>query len=291
LHRWGDPLVEYSPGKNRRPLGDPTRPAARCSTFDRAELCYSRRVEWTIRPVGYVRSPFLEKVDAPRQPGVAEDARGTIEILAELEDALADLEGFERIWLLFWFDRAEHFRAKVLPPRSDKRRGVFATRSPHRPNPIGMSVVRLERVRGTVLHVNDLDLLDGTPILDIKPYLAYADAFPDAAAGWLERADPTPPWSVRFDAAADEQLAWLANAGVDLKKRIGDVLALGPQPHAYRRIKKGPAGDHVLAVKEWRVRFRVEEPRMIVVEELFSGYRRRELDAQPLHAAFVARFG
>jgi tRNA (adenine37-N6)-methyltransferase len=249
-------------------------------------------VEWTVRPIGFVRSPFVEKVDAPRQAPLAADVDGAIEMLPEYVDGLSDLEGFDRIWVLFWFDRAEGWRPKVLPPRSDEKRGVFATRSPHRPNPIGMSAVSLVRIEDSVLHVRGLDMIDGTPVLDVKPYIAYADAFPDARQGWLTSSDPRPTWAVTFEPAAEEQLAWIAaEAKIDLKTRIAEALALGPQPHAYRRIKK-TADGLVLAVKEWRARFRaLPSEQEIVVERIASGYRTSELSRQPVHRAFVARFG
>ncbi len=257
-------------------------------------------MEIVLRPIGFVRSPFREKVEAPRQSRVGEGVEGRIEIVPELEHAVLDLEGFDRIWVLFWFDRAatetpgDPARAKVLPPRSDRRRGVFATRSPHRPNPIGMSAVRLERVEGRVLHVRDLDILDGTPVLDVKPYLAYADAFPDARAGWLEARDPRPTWQVSFAPLAEEQLAWIAErTPLDLRTRIADALALGPEPHPYRRIKRTPEGS-VLAVKEWRVRFDVDGER-VTVARIGTGYRPRDLatgqdEVHALHRSFVARF-
>lgn len=255
-----------------------------------------------VRPIGFVRSPFLEKAEAPRQAVAAgaEGVEGRIEMLPEHEHALDDLEGFDRIWVLFWFHEAKGGpRTKVLPPRSDRKRGVFATRSPHRPNPIGMSVVRLERVEGLVLHVRDLDMIDGTPVIDLKPYVPYADAFPDAKTGWLAATDPIRSWAVVFSALADAQLAWLLAGGfpVDLRARITDGLALGPQPHPYRRIKKSEDGQLVLAVKEWRVRFSAPgDGDVITVESLASGFRLRELasgtdPALPLHRAFVARFG
>lgn len=267
---------------------------------------------WEVHPIGFVRSPFVEKAEVPRQ-AVAEgaiDVEGRIEILPAYEDALDDLDGFDRIWVIFWFhqngtDRAQPTPSKVLPPRSDRKRGLFATRSPHRPNPIGMSAVRLDRVEGRVLHVRDLDLLDGTPVLDLKPYIPYADAFPDAHAGWLDpqsarsAVDPRPSWTVRFTEESEAQLAWLAEQGLalDLRARIGEALALGPQPHAYRRIKKTEDGGLLLAVKEWRARFSVApEAAAITVESVASGYRPRELagstdPALLLHRAFVSRFG
>lgn len=250
-----------------------------------------------MRPIGFVRSPFREKAEAPRQ-GTAGGAPGSVELLPGYDDALSDLGGFDRIWLLFWFDRAEGWRPKVLPPRSEEKRGVFATRSPHRPNPIGMTAVRLERVDGRVLHVNDLDLVDGTPILDVKPYLPYADAFPDASSGWLEAPSPRPAWTVEHTPLATSQLAWVATeTGFDLRGRIDAALTLGPQPHAYRRIRETDDGARVLAVKEWRARFGVDDQtRRILVERISSGYRPRELERgrEPVHAihrAFVAVFG
>jgi tRNA (adenine37-N6)-methyltransferase len=255
---------------------------------------------YVVRPIGFVRSPFLEKVEAPRQAVASDGARGRIEILPEHEHALEDLEGFERIWVLFWFHEvpAGPSPSKVLPPRSDRKRGVFATRSPHRPNPIGMSAVRLERVEGRVVHIRDLDLIDGTPVLDLKPYVPYADAFPDASAGWLDaQADPRPSWDVAFTEAAEAQLAWLAGQDLelDVRARIVEVLSLGPQQHPYRRIKKMDDGTLVLAVKEWRARFVVVD-RTMTVQGIFSGYRPRELatGTDPklgVHRAFVARFG
>lgn len=261
-------------------------------------------LQLVVQPIGFVHSPFTEKVEAPRQATVASGVAGTIDILPAYKDALSDLEGFERIWVIFWFDRVgpsatgKGWRAKVLPPRSDQKRGVFATRSPHRPNPIGLSAVRLDRVDGLVLHVRDLDLVEGTPVLDIKPYLPYADAFPDASAGWLEARDPRAPWTVVIEPLGEQALAWIASeTGLDLRERITSALGLGPQPHAYRRIKETPDGRRILAVKEWRAPFRVDETaRRIVVERITTGYRTSELDRghEPVHAlhrAFIERFG
>ena len=253
---------------------------------------------FTVRPIGFVRSPFREKADAPRQATVAEGVEGTIEILPDYELGLADLAGFERIWVVFWFHEADgNPKLKVLPPRSDDKRGVFATRSPHRPNPIGISAVRLVAVEGTTVRVRDLDLLDGTPVLDLKPYIAYADAFPDAAQGWVGGAvDPRPRWEVVVEPRAEEQLAWLEGRGQgDLRGRVTETLALGPQPHPYRRIKKQDDGTYVLAAKEWRVRF-VIDGRTVTVRSIATGYRERDLakgtePVHELHRAFVAAFG
>lgn len=231
------------------------------------------------RPIGFVRSPFKERSEAPRQAASAREVRGTIELLPgqSFEHALSDLETFSHIWVLFWFHLNEGWRPKVQPPRSAVRRGVFATRAPYRPNPLGMSVVRLERVDGLVLHVAELDMLDGTPVLDLKPYVPYADAVPEAGDGWLEKAlDPVEPFEVELGERAAWALDYLKSRhAIDLEPSIRKVLALGPQQHPYRRIKKD--GDALLlAVKDWRARFEVYDRRLLVTD-ILTGYRPREL--------------
>lgn len=255
-----------------------------------------------LRPIGVVRSPFDRKVDAPRQPRAAEGIEGRIELDPTLAHALEDLEGFEHIWVLAWMDRVEGFRPKVLPPRSTKKRGVFATRSPHRPNPIALSVTELLRIEGTTLYVRGLDLLDGTPVLDIKPYVPWADAIPRSRAGWLEEEekrltegerpeDPRRAYEVVIADRARAQLAWLAERGVAIEPTLRTVLEASPHPHPYRRIRKDRANDGVLvlALSEWRVAFRIDpaEPRRVHVVEVRSGYRPSELAAHPVHDAFV----
>jgi tRNA-Thr(GGU) m(6)t(6)A37 methyltransferase TsaA len=253
-------------------------------------------------PIGVVHSPFVEKASAPRQAATAADVEGTIELFPgrSLEHALEDLETWERIWVVFVFHRADGWRPKVRPPRSTKRRGVLATRSPHRPNPIGLSAVRLVGVEGLTIRIRDLDILDGTPVLDLKPYVPYADAFPDAGSGWLERvADPIPSTIVRWNDEAQAQVAWLAERGVALKGPIESALALGPEPNAYRRIRRvsARADELELAVKDWRVRFRAAADQdEILVLSIRTGYRPRELaigDSPPLDVAraFVTAFG
>lgn len=144
------------------------------------------RAEMVLRVVGRVYTPFLEGKGAPIQPVYAPDAEGTVVIDEPFAAALDDLEGFERLWLLFWMDRVVPFRPRVVPYRDTRERGLFATRSPCRPNPIGLSVVRLVRREGRVLHVTGVDILNGTPLVDVKPYVPEFDAFPSSKAGWLD---------------------------------------------------------------------------------------------------------
>ena len=148
------------------------------------------------RAIAYVHSPYSQRIDAPHQATVVsgtesgEPAEAWIRFVPNFpSEAFRDLAGFDRIWLLFAFHRSEGWKPEVRPPRGGGKRSVLATRSPHRPNPIGLSAVALVSVEPDGLRVRGLDLLDGTPILDIKPYVPYADAFPGAAAGWIDAID------------------------------------------------------------------------------------------------------
>jgi tRNA-Thr(GGU) m(6)t(6)A37 methyltransferase TsaA len=279
---------------------------------DKAAARAAGEVALSLEPIGYVRAPQASKAEAARQPAAASGTRGRIELLAgrNFEHALEDLEGWEYIWVIFHFHLNRGWRPKVLPPRSSTgRKGVFATRSPHRPNALGLSAVRLERIDGLTLHLGAHDMLDGTPVLDIKPYVAYTDAHPAARNGWLEDAanmpgaitsiapaDPIPRYEVVMEPMAARQAEWIeSRTGLAIGERIRATLALGPKPHPYRRIRRD--GDALrLAVKEWRVRFTVVG-RAVRVMEIFSGYRAAQRDAAqgdapPLqaHREFVARY-
>ena len=140
------------------------------------------------RVIGVVRSRFTERHGTPRQPGFGDPAPARIELFARTvhPDAVADLDSFDHVWLVTWLHlNGARRRPTVRPPRGGPRRGVLATRAPHRPNPIGLSAVRLLEVRGLVLHVQGVDLIDGTPVLDVKPYVPDFDALPRASRGWL----------------------------------------------------------------------------------------------------------
>jgi tRNA-Thr(GGU) m(6)t(6)A37 methyltransferase TsaA len=257
----------------------------------------------TLDPIGHVRTALATKVEAARQPRASDGQTGVIELLPgrNFEHALSDLADWQYIWVLFWFDRNEGWRPKVLPPRSRSgRKGVFATRSPHRPNPLGLSAVRLERIEGLTLHISDVDMLDGTPVLDIKPYVAYTDAIADAGDGWLANGgaprDPIPEFEVLWSAAAVEQAEWIeARTSLPLRERATTTLALGPEPHPYRRIRRDPYGL-TLCVKDWRLRFAVDG-RRVHVASVESGVRKSllngvgEADQElALHREFHAKF-
>ena len=141
----------------------------------------------SLRPIGIIHTPFREPAGTPIQPVYAHEAVGTVEVFEHFAEGLADLEGFERIWLVYVCDRANDPKLRVVPYRDTRERGLFATRAPARPNPIGLSCVRLLGIEKSILQVSDLDILDGTPLLDIKPYVPAFDSFPGIRSGWLDK--------------------------------------------------------------------------------------------------------
>ena len=143
---------------------------------------------FTLRPIGYVRSRYTETSQIPKGCGASHDAEGTIEITPEFEQGLLDIEGFSHLYVLWVFDRNTEYELVGTPPSDDRPHGVFATRSPFRPNPIGQTIVRLLGREGRTLRVAGLDMLDATPVLDIKPYLT---SVPEAELrrGWLAEAE------------------------------------------------------------------------------------------------------
>ncbi len=141
--------------------------------------------EIVFKPIGTVHSPFKEPPGTPIQPGAAAGVQGWVEVFPEYREGLADLEGFSHLILLYYFHLAQGFALRVKPFLDEQQRGLFATRAPARPNPIGISTVRLERVDGTRLYIREVDIVDGTPLLDIKPYVPRFDRRDGATSGWL----------------------------------------------------------------------------------------------------------
>lgn len=137
------------------------------------------------KPIGIIHSPFKDLKGMPIQPVGAQGISGTVELQAQYKDGLKDLEGFSHIILIYHFHLSEGYSLQVKPFLDDTPRGLFAVRAPRRPNPIGISVVRLERIEGTTLHVSNIDIVDKTPLLDIKPCVPSFDAIEDVRIGWL----------------------------------------------------------------------------------------------------------
>lgn len=246
--------------------------------------------ELICRPIGFVRTDTPGVADrflAPRQPeGQAGVSR--IELVAgmHLDAACHDLEGFSRIWLLAWFHLNRGWRPKVNPPRDlRRRRGVLATRSPHRPNPLALTCVPLLKVEPLRLWIGAHDLVDGTPILDIKPYLPEVDCHPDERTGWITPHPQT--WRVEFSERARRQVDWLhLHYHPDFGQRLCEVLGRDPRPHRSRRIARLPDGRHRLGCGPWRCWFELH-PDHVLVQAITSRHPSPEL---PIHRNFVLAF-
>lgn len=192
------------------------------------------REEMTIRPIAHIHCDYKEKFGIPRQSGLIESANATIVFMPEYRnpDALRGLEGFSHLWLLWQFSEAlrDSWSPTVRPPRlgGNTRMGVFATRSPFRPNPIGLSSVKIVSIepdtpKGPIIEICGADLLDGTPIYDIKPYLAYTDSHPEAASGFAMTGD-----APRLEVAISEDL--LQKLPTVAREAVIDILAQDPRP-------------------------------------------------------------
>ena len=142
-------------------------------------------------PIGIIHSPFTKPEGMPIQPTGAAGVHGTVQLFEEYHAGLLDLDGFSHIILLYHFHRSQGFSLKVIPFMDNQSRGLFATRAPNRPNPIGLSIVQLDRIENGVLHIQNVDILDGTPLLDMKPYVPAFDSQAEVRSGWLEEAQRT----------------------------------------------------------------------------------------------------
>jgi tRNA-Thr(GGU) m(6)t(6)A37 methyltransferase TsaA len=147
-----------------------------------------RQSSISICVIGIIQTPFAEPTGTPIQSVYAQNIEGRVVLHKPYDEALADIEGFERLWLIYWMEGMNEFKPRVVPYRDTRERGLFATRSPSRPNPIGMSVVRLLRKEGNTLHIAGIDMIDGTRLIDIKPYVPTFDSHPISKAGWFDNA-------------------------------------------------------------------------------------------------------
>lgn len=138
--------------------------------------------------IGIIHSPHREPKGAPIQPTGAAEFKGRVEVFPEFQEGLVDLDGFERIILIYHFNLSNGFELMAKPFLDDQKRGLFSTRAPKRPNPLGLSIVRLLGVENNILHIQDVDIVDKTPLIDIKPYVPQFDSFPDSRAGWIDAA-------------------------------------------------------------------------------------------------------
>jgi len=147
----------------------------------------NQKIKMNMYSIGTIHSPFKEASGTPIQPCMAEESNGYVEVFPEFREGLAGLDGFERIWLLYWCHLANESSLTVKPFLDKAEHGIFSVRAPSRPNPVGMSCVRLLSVDGCRLHVSGIDILDGTPLLDIKPYIVKFDSYSNIKCGWFDK--------------------------------------------------------------------------------------------------------
>lgn len=254
----------------------------------------------TVEPIGYFHTSSTAPYEVPRQASLGSGNEGVIELNAgcQFEQALEGLEGFDRIWVIYRFHRNESWKPKVLPPRGGKKQGVFATRSPHRPNFIGLSCVELISIEGLKVFIANHDLIDGTPILDLKPYLNYADGVPSQRQGWLDTLEPEKTFRLEWSKHALEQIDYLEIIWkCPLKKGIETRLTLSPLPYPNNRVKQVGQDCYELAHRTWRVYFHIEAD-ILTIDALASGYDQPTLEGTkasrwedvPIHQAFVQHF-
>lgn len=230
-----------------------------------------------LTPIGYLKSKDKSKFSVPHQSVQAQSKNHYIELDNghNFEAALKDLSDFERIWIIWWFDKNTTWRPCVLPPRGQAiKRGVFATRSPHRPNPIGISCVKLLKISGRKIYISDSDLVDGTPVFDIKPYIPEVDAFPDSKAGWVEELKnlSRQEYSVELSELASKQEKWLADKWqIEFLSKASQVLSTDPSPHRTRRISKLKDGTFRMGCGPWRINFSIVNKK-VSINSISPGY-------------------
>ncbi len=242
-----------------------------------------------VTPIGTFYGDAVYKYDAPRQGRLFVGHPGRIELKPgqNFEMALRDLDGFERIWVIFQFHENEGWRPTTrppVPPKGKDRVGTFASRSPYRPNPIGLSCVRLLKIDGLTLYIDEADLLNETPVLDIKPYIPMADAFPDAKAGWVEEQEGE-PWTVESSEAFAAQARWIAErCGFDLESFARVQLSRGNFSKDFfdssrRRLTINEIEKNgVLAYRTFRIHFNYDDvANKVFLQQISSGYTDEEL--------------
>ncbi|EKE84896.1 tRNA (N6-threonylcarbamoyladenosine(37)-N6)-methyltransferase TrmO [Idiomarina xiamenensis] len=224
-----------------------------------------------LEAIAHIRSPYPEKFSVPRQPGLVESAISEVVFSDAMQhmDAVRGIEQFSHLWLIFAFHQtaAQGWKPLIRPPRlgGNQKIGVFASRSTFRPNPLGLSVVKLISVlqRPLRLQVSGADLVDGTPIYDIKPYIGYADAISDSQSGYAEHAPA--PLTVRFSAVAEQQLQQHQQTYADLRQLIQQVLGQDPRP-AYQRRQAPGERQYGTALYDLNIRWQVDSNGVLVSE-------------------------
>lgn len=230
-----------------------------------------------IEPIGYVISPNKQRYETPHQGVLADDSISVIRLNPGMnyEQALKHLEGFGMIWVIYRFHLNPDWKPMVTPPRSEHKVGVLATRSPHRPNGIGLSAVKLVKIEGLDVTITNSDILDGSPVLDIKPYIPSYDSFPGVATGWVKN-DQREKFNVELtEEAALQSEAIRENTGQNLEGYAKVQLALEPGDTSRKRINETADGGYCLSYREWGIFYRIEAAdRRVIVTSIESAQTR-----------------
>ena len=237
--------------------------------------------------IGHIVCDQNFKYEAPRQ-GVFANNAGYIQLLKNqnFEQALDELIGFDRIWVIYAFHLNKNWKPKVSPPIvADKKKiGVFATRSPHRPNSIGISSVNLERVDGLKVYIRNFDMLNQTPVLDIKPYIAISDSFPNASMGWLPNIDEQESWTLEVAKFAKDKLEWVASESkLDIINFCKVQLSQNPFDTTKKRITALGENSYSLGYRTWTIFYVADiDHKIISLEGIISNYSDSDLSAGTL---------
>lgn len=240
--------------------------------------------EVIINPIGFVESNHKQRYETPRQGVLAKYSKAIIHLNPKnnFEQALQNLDGFERIWIIYQFHLNKNWKPLVTPPRHTRKKvGVFATRAPYRPNQIGLSCVKLDKVEGLKIFISESDLLDGSPILDIKPYLPYSDSFSDVKTGWA-KSDLAEMYNIEFNAKAKkigEKLKSEKDINLFDYSRI--QLEFNPTDLSRKRItkiksQKSGKENFVLRYQDWQIHYLVDETKKKVkIIDIIYCYRKK----------------
>lgn len=253
-------------------------------------------MEFVVKPIGTFHSDFKYKQDMPRQGVLNQTSKGTVRLnLENAPQCLEGLEGFSHIWLIYIFHQNTHWKPMVSPPRIHPNKvGVLASRAPYRPNQIGMSLVKLDKVNNDSIEVSEFDLLDQTPIIDIKPYVHYSDSKPNSTQGWLVNEET---YKIKFTPEAKQQAQWIVdNAGLDFYQIAYTQLSTQPFNDQIKRVVK--LEDHyILKYRTWRIKFKEPEVGTIEIIDFNSGYKVDELKSfndkyqdKETHKKFLKKF-
>jgi tRNA-Thr(GGU) m(6)t(6)A37 methyltransferase TsaA len=238
----------------------------------------SKTNSWNFEPIAFFKCTKQDPIDAAQQGALDLNSFGSIDLahLPQWHQMIESLDGFSHLWLIFVFhNHSQKWKPKVWPPRSPKKVGVFASRSPYRPNPIGISAVELVEIRKSTLFIKAHDLLNETPLLDIKPYLSYADSWPHSKNGWI---DGCQEFQIQLSDKSKLQIEFLKHKGIELESIIHQQLRFSPTEKNKKRVSLFNEEKNlwILSIRTWRILWHLSQNN-IYIENIYSGYSASEL--------------